>query len=87
MSSGGFSPAELRLAGGLFLRKVRYMDRPRIEVVNGAQERSALRLMGCLIEVANYTPRVFVPIGSEQVLTAILARHPVEEVLQSRAVA
>ena len=77
--------AELRLAGGLFLRKVRYMDRPRIEVVNGIHERPALRLMGCVIEVANYVPRVFVPVGAEAVMKAVLARHPVEEVLNTRA--
>ena len=79
--------AELRLAGGLFLRKVRYMDRPRIEVVNGIHERSALRLMGCVIEVANYVPRVFVPLGADAVLQALLTRHPVEEVLDTRSAA
>ena len=77
--------AELRLAGGLFLRKVRYMDRQRIEVVNGVQERSALKLMGCVIEVADYTPRVFVPVGAEAVMQAVLARHPVEELVDTRA--
>lgn len=79
--------AEMRLSGGMFLRKVRYMDRARIEVVNGIQERSALRLMGCVIEVANYTPRVFVPLGAEAVLRAVLARHPVEEVVTEKAAA
>lgn len=44
--------AELRLSGGLFLRRVRYMDRIRIEVVNGMQERSALKLLGCVLEIA-----------------------------------
>ena len=79
--------ADLRLAGGRFLRKGRYMDRARIEVVNGIQERSALRLMGCVIEVANYVPRVFVPVGAQAVMNAVLSRHPVEEVLDTRAAA
>lgn len=58
--------AELRLAGGLLLRKVRYMDRPRIEVVNGIQERSALRLMGCVIEMANYVPEWSCPLAHKR---------------------
>ena len=79
--------AELRLSSGLFLRRVRYMDRWRIEVVNGLQERSALRLMGCIIEVANYTPRVFLPLGVLAVMEAVLMRHPVEEVVERRLAA
>ena len=77
---------ELSLHGDRFvavgLYPVRYMDRARIEVVNGIQERAALRLMGCVIEVANYAPRVFVPIGADSVLGAVIARHPVEEVIR-----
>ena len=38
--------------------------------------------MGCVIEVANYAPRVFVPIGADSVLGAVIARHPVEEVIR-----
>lgn len=78
---------EMRLSGGLFLRRVRYMDRARIEVVNGMQERSALKLLGCILEVAAYTPRLFVPIGVDGVLGAVIARHPVEEVIRPRMAA
>ena len=78
---------EMRLSGGLFLRRVRYMERLRIEVVNGMQERSALKLLGCILEVAAYTPRLFVPIGADGVLGAVIARHPVEEVIRPRMAA
>jgi hypothetical protein len=75
----------ISLAGGLWLRRARVMDRWRIEVVGAGAQRSALQALGCTVEIINYTPRVFAPVGDAAVLGAILARWPAQTLLPAAA--
>jgi hypothetical protein len=75
----------ISLAGGLWLRRARVMDRWRIEVVGANAQRSAFQALGCMLEIISYTPRLFVPCGQDQVLSAILARWPAESLLPAAA--
>jgi len=77
--------AGLCLAGGLWLRRARVMDRYRIEVVGAATQRAALQAIGCFTEIIAYTPRVFAPAGRPEVLAAILAKWPIQSVLAKAA--
>jgi predicted RNA methylase len=77
--------ASLALSGGLWLRRSKVMDRYRIEVVGAASQRSAFTALGCFVEIIAYTPRVFVPTDQPQVLTAVLAKWPVQSVLPAAA--
>ena len=77
--------AALSLAGGLWLRRAKVMDRYRIEVVGAASQRSAFTVLGCFVEIIAYTPRVFVPADQPEVLTAVLAKWPVQTVLPAAA--
>jgi hypothetical protein len=61
------------------------MDRHRLEVVGAAAQRSAFTLLGCFVEIINYTPRVFVPTDKPEVLTAVLARWPAQTILPAAA--
>jgi hypothetical protein len=76
---------QLGLAGGLWLRRARVMDRWRLEVVGGAADRPALVALGCFTEIIAYTLRVFVPTDRTDLVAAVLARHPVTQVLDSGA--
>lgn len=78
---------QLALAGGLWLRRARVMDRWRAEVVGGSAHRSALLALGCFDEIIAWTVRVFVPVDRPEVLQAVLRRHPVEHLLEGRAAA
>ncbi len=69
----------ISLAGGFWLRRARVMDSWRIEVVNGATQRSALQALGGFVEIINYQPRVFVPVDGD-VLQQVLKRWPVQSV-------
>ena len=69
----------ISLAGGFWLRRARVMDSWRIEVVNGATQRSALQALGGFVEIINYQPRVFVPADGD-VLQQVLKRWPVQSV-------
>jgi predicted RNA methylase len=73
------------LAGGLWLRRARVMDRYRVEVVGAASQRSAFQALGCFTEIINYTPRVFVPIDRPGVVAAVLAKWPPQSVLPKAA--
>jgi hypothetical protein len=73
---------QLRLAGGLWLRRARVMDRWRLEVVGGAGDRDALVALGCFTEIIAYTLRVFVPLERPEVAAAVVARHAVEQALE-----
>ncbi|MBI1200357.1 MAG: methylase [Phenylobacterium sp.] len=73
---------QLGLAGGLWLRRARVMDRWRLEVVNGAGERAALVALGCFTEIIAYTLRVFAPTDRPEVVEAILRRHAVLQALE-----
>jgi protein-L-isoaspartate O-methyltransferase len=73
--------AELSLAGGLWLRRARVMDRWRLEVVGAGGQRAALQALGCFVEIIAYTPRLFVPSDRPDVLGAVLQRHPVQQVI------
>lgn len=75
----------LALAGGLWLRRSRVMDRARIEVVGAAANRPAFTALGCFVEIVAYTPRVFVPTEQPDVLSAILAKWPVQTLLPRAA--
>lgn len=77
--------ASLALAGGLWLRRARVMDRWRIEVVGAAAQREVFVNLGCFVEIIAYTPRVFVPVDKPAVLTAVLARWPAQSLLPAAA--
>ena len=61
------------------------MDRYRMEVVGAASQRSVFTALGCFVEIIAYTPRVFVPVDQPDVLTAVLAKWPVQTVLPAAA--
>jgi len=75
----------IALVGGLWLRRVRVMDRYRMEVVGGASQRAMLVALGCFVEIINYAPRVFVPTDKPNVLTAVLAKWPAQTILPAAA--
>ncbi len=75
----------LCLAGGLWLRRAKVMDRYRLELVGAASQRSAFMAMGCFSEIIAYTPRVFVPLDKPEVLAAVLAKCPPQSVLPKAA--
>jgi hypothetical protein len=75
----------LCIAGGLWLRRAKVMDRYRIEVVGAAAQRSAFTTLGCFVEIINYTPRVFAPTDKPEVLDAILAKWPAQSILPKAA--
>lgn len=77
--------ASMALAGGLWLRRVKVMDRWRIEVVGAGDQRPLFRQLGCFVEVIAYTPRVFVPVDQPAALAAVLARWPVQSLLPAAA--
>ncbi|MBS0363377.1 MAG: strawberry notch family protein [Proteobacteria bacterium] len=77
--------AALCLAGGLWLRRAKVMDRFRLEVVGAAQQRSSFLSLGCFSEIIAYTPRVFVPIDQPAVLASVLAKWPPQSVLPKAA--
>jgi hypothetical protein len=72
---------QLGLAGGLWLRRARVMDRWRLEVVGGAADRTALVAIGCFTEIIAYTLRVFAPVDRADVVAAVLGRHAVVQVI------
>jgi hypothetical protein len=76
---------QLGLAGGLWLRRARVMDRWRLEVVGGAPDRAALVALGCFTEIIAYTLRVFVPVDRADVIQAVLERHAVVQALEPGA--
>ena len=75
----------IMLTGGFWLRRAKVMDRHRIEVVGAAADRSAFTLLGCFVEIINYTPRVFVPVEKPEVLSALLAKWPPQTLLPAAA--
>ena len=77
--------ASIALAGGLWLRRAKVMDRHRLEVVGAAAQRSTFAALGCFTEIINYTPRVFVPVDQADVLKAILAKWPPQSILPMAA--
>ncbi|MBO9547125.1 bifunctional class I SAM-dependent methyltransferase/DEAD/DEAH box helicase [Caulobacter sp.] len=77
--------AALALAGGLWLRRARVMDRWRLEVVGAAAQRQVFVNLGCFVEIIAYTPRVFVPVDKPEVLGAVLGRWPVQSLLPAAA--
>ncbi len=73
------------LAGGLWLRRAKVMDRYRLEVVGAVSQRAAFAALGCFTEIINYAPRVFVPVEKADVLAAVLAKWPPQSVLPKAA--
>ena len=47
--------AAIALAGGLWLRRAKVMDRHRLEVVGAAAQRTAFVALGCFVEIIAYT--------------------------------
>jgi len=76
---------QLALAGGLWLKRTRVMDRWRLEIVGGRLDREALVALGCFVEIIAFTPRVFAPVDRPEVVEAVLRRHPVQTVLDGVA--
>jgi hypothetical protein len=77
--------ASVALAGGLWLRRAKVMDRQRLEIVGAGSQRAAFTALGCFVEIIAYTPRVFVPTDQPQVLTAILQKWPAQSMLPAAA--
>ncbi len=77
--------AAIGLAGGLWLRRAKVMDRYRLEVVGAAPQRAVFTALGCFTEIIAYTPRVFVPVENAEVLAAVLAKWPPQSVLPKAA--
>ena len=75
----------IALAGGLWLRRAKVMDRYRLEIVGAASQRSVFTVLGCFVEIINYAPRVFVPTDKPEVLTTILAKWPAQTILAAAA--
>ncbi len=77
--------AAISLAGGLWLRRAKVMDRYRLEVVGAASQRAVFTALGCFTEIIAYTPRVFVPVENAEALAAVLAKWPPQSVLSKAA--
>jgi hypothetical protein len=75
----------LCLAGGLWLRRAKVMDRYRMEVVGAAPQRASFVALGCFTEIIAYTVRVFIPVDQPAVLEAVLAKWPPQSVLPKAA--
>lgn len=71
---------QLALAGGMFLRRARVMDQWRLEVVGGLSERAALMALGGFVEIINHSARIFLPVGQEAILRAVIKRFPVQSI-------
>ena len=76
--------ASVSLPSGLWLRRARVMDAWRIEVVGGGAQRSAFRSVGCVVEIINYQPRVFIP-TTGPTLSRVLERWPAQTILPRAA--
>ena len=70
----------LQLSAGLFLKRSRIADRPRFEIVGNSVEFRALRALGCMVEIINHTPRIFIPTDNTALLTSILSHYPIQSV-------
>ncbi len=76
--------ASISIAGGFWLRRARVMDAWRIEVVGAGSQRSAFQAIGCNVEIINYQPRLFCPVGSD-VLRRLLAHWPAQSIIAKAA--
>ena len=76
--------ASIAIAGGFWLRRARVMDAWRIEVVGAHAHRTAFQAIGCNVEIINYQPRLFCPVGGE-ILARVLAKWPAMTVLAKAA--
>ncbi|NEX91165.1 bifunctional class I SAM-dependent methyltransferase/DEAD/DEAH box helicase [Caulobacter sp. 17J65-9] len=78
----------LQLAGDKWVRRVRVMDRYRLELVNVSyHERPGLHVMGCFTEIIAHTPRMFMPTDQPVVFTKVLEHWPVVDFHSERAAA
>jgi hypothetical protein len=73
--------ADVQLAENLWLRRVVFMGRPRLEIVNGAAHRIALKALGAWVEIVNFTPRVFLPTDRADILATVVKRWPATQIL------
>jgi hypothetical protein len=68
----------LNLLGGYQLRRSLVMGQPRLELIGASGAAlPGLKAMGCFTEVIQWKTRVFIPVDGIEVLTRILAEHPV----------
>lgn len=68
------------LGGGLTLRRALVMGAWRLELVGAEGHREALKQLGARIEIINYSPRLFLPVGDDEVMARVLRHHPVIQV-------
>ncbi len=68
----------LSLVNGYQLRRSLVMGQPRLELVGveGAV-LAEMKTLGCFTEIIQWKTRVFIPVGSHDVLAAVLDKHPV----------
>lgn len=76
--------ASIALKDGLWLRRAKVMDAWRIEIVGAATQRSAFQALGCYVEIINYQPRLFCPVGGTA-LDKVLDHWPAETILPKAA--
>ena len=76
--------AEVAIDGEMFLRRTRVMNNWRLEVVNGREHMSELKLLGAYVDIINYTPRVFIRVEDDATLTKVLKKWPALELTDRR---
>ena len=68
----------LSLLGGMELRRSLAIGQPRLEVIDApASHLPEMKAIGCLTEVIQWKTRVFIPTGTTEVLSRVLAKYPV----------
>lgn len=70
--------SSLSLISGFQLRRSLIMGQPRLELTGvSASALAEFKAMGCFAEIIQWKTRLFVPMTSPDVLSAILVKHPV----------
>lgn len=68
----------LKLVNGFQLRRSLVMGQPRLELIGvTGSALPELKALGCFTEVIQWKTRVFIPLGSTEVLAKVLAKYPV----------
>jgi len=78
----------LELAQGLLVRRVKVMHERRIEISGWSDtDREWLKAAGCMSEIITHRLRFFLPVDRPEVLSTIVRRHPVAQVIDEKAAA
>lgn len=77
--------AQIEIGSGMWLRRVRVMDTPRLEVINGRSHLQALKSLGAQVEIIHHAARVFVPLANPDALTRILKQWPAVSMITGAA--